>query len=700
MLARPVPRCNCILLATVGFLLLSLASGCNSKEAALDIPVFIISIDTLRADRLPAYGYTKGSTPAIDRLRADSILFEQAYSHVPLTLPSHASIFTGLLPPDHGVRNNVGYHLSGDLPTLPQLLRNHGYATGAAVSSWVLRNDTGISSGFDFYDDEMDSARQAGRRSEERDGERSRQALVDWLSRNTTRPLFGFLHLFEPHAPYEPPPPFDAAADRYDGEISYVDSIVGRFLDDLRVHGLYEPALIIFLSDHGEGLGDHGEDEHGVFLYRESIQVPLLVKLPRQERAGESVRNPVGLIDILPTVLAVTGIADSSGLPGATLTGQDVTGRTIYAETYFPRLHLGWSELFAMIDNEFHYIDAPRAELYAISDPQQQTDVRDQNRRALSRLRELLAAIDRKFAPPASVDPEDQKRLAALGYVGASKAVEGILPDPKDHIESIRQLKTALASFQNQAYEETLHSTKRLLDENPQMVDAWMLQAAAQRQLGRREESLATLRSGLQRFPKHPDLLLTTAEVLLELRQFDEAETSAEAALGGDATAAREMLARVAIARGDLDSAERHLAEVDLSLNPRTSTLLLLADIRKRQRRFREELALIDLAIGQVQRRRMDPIERLHYERGIVLLELRQPREAAAEFGEEIRLFPQNIEAWGMLAVSLGIDGKSSEAREILREAVRLNPDPATREMAAGTLRILEDVVPSGRSRD
>ncbi|HVT43599.1 MAG TPA: sulfatase-like hydrolase/transferase [Thermoanaerobaculia bacterium] len=684
------PRGDRALLAALGVLLLTAA--CSDREApASDVPVFIISIDTLRADRLPAYGYTQGSTPAIDRLRADSILYEQAYSHVPLTLPSHASLFTGLLPPDHGVRDNIGYLLSGEVSTLPGMLRSRGYVTGAAVSTWVLRRETGIASGFDFYDDETDPARQMGRRAEERDGERSRLAFAEWLGRQTTRRLFGFLHLFEPHAPYEPPPPFDAAAHRYDGEVSYADSIVGRFLDDLRGRGLYDPALIILLSDHGEGLGDHGEDEHGVFLYRESIQVPLLIKLPRNERAGETVRHPVGLIDIVPTVLAVTAAGDPATFSGAVLTRPDFTaGRAIYGETYFPPLHLGWSELFAMIDANFHYIDAPRPELYAISDTRQQHNVLEQHRRAVFALRERLAAIDRKFTPPSDVDPEDQKRLAALGYLGSTRASEGPLPDPKDHIESIRMLKTALESFQNAAYEDALRRAKELLEKNPMMVDGWILQAGAERRLGRRDDALSTIRNGLQRFPTHPDLQLAAAEVLLELKRFDDAAAHAELAIKEDAAAAREMLARIAIARDDLASAERHLTEIDGRSNPRPSTLLLLADVRKRQRRFQEELALIDRAIEEVRRRRIDAIERLHYERGIALLELRQPHSAAAAFREEIRLFPNNIEAWGMLAVALGIEGKSNEARETLREAVRVNPGAAARTMAADTLRVLE----------
>ena len=285
-------------------------------------PVVIISVDTLRADHLPAYGYRGVETPNLDALRKDAVLFENAYSHVPLTLPSHTSLFTGLLPPQHGVRDNLGYALSTGPATLAGYLKSRGYATGAAVSSIVLSHVTGVGRGFDFYEDTVEPDRISQTLSRvQRHGNETAALLSDWIGPHADQPFLAFLHLFEPHTPYEPPEPFASRYKLpYDGEIARADEIVGGFLKYLKDQDVYDRALIVFLSDHGEGLNDHGEDEHGVLLYREAIHVPLMVKFPRSRRAGESVSAPVALTDVFPTVAEVTGAPVPAGLAGHSLT--------------------------------------------------------------------------------------------------------------------------------------------------------------------------------------------------------------------------------------------------------------------------------------------------------------------------------------------------------------------------------------------
>lgn len=262
-----------------------LASACSPPVVTRLPSVVIISVDTLRADHLPAYGYKGVATPALDSLRRDAMLFENAYSHVPLTLPSHASLLTGLLPYQNGVRDNLGFRLDHSHPTLATLLKARGYATGAAVSSFALRREGGLAAGFDLYDDQF-----AQGSADERPGSETSAKLEAWSDSVAVRgkPLFLFLHIYEPHTPYSPPEPFRTqyASRPYDGEIAAADAAVGGFLDYLRRHSLYESSLIVFLSDHGEGLNDHGEEEHGVFLYREAIHVPMMVKLPGHRDTG------------------------------------------------------------------------------------------------------------------------------------------------------------------------------------------------------------------------------------------------------------------------------------------------------------------------------------------------------------------------------------------------------------------------------
>src|SRR5713226_4300825 len=289
-------------------LLLLLAIGCRPSDRLFSTkgtPIILISIDTLRSDHLPVYGYNKIETPAIDALRSDSILYSRAYSHCPLTLVSHASIFTGLLPADHGIRDNIGYTLNPKTKTLAEILKSKGYATGGAVSAIVLRGETGIKRGFDFWDDDVDidpNFLSMGRA--QRSGDETREVAQKWIGEHKSRPFFFFFHIYEPHTPYDPPEPFKSKyGSTYDGDVAAADAVTGRFLDFLRDQGIYDRAAIILLSDHGEGLGDHGEEEHGILLYREALQVPLMIKLPKSSERGKTVDAPVELIDVFPTIL-------------------------------------------------------------------------------------------------------------------------------------------------------------------------------------------------------------------------------------------------------------------------------------------------------------------------------------------------------------------------------------------------------------
>ena len=276
-------------------------------SAPVSGPIVVISIDTLRADHLPTYGYTKVKTPAIDALAADGTVFERAYSHAPQTLPAHASILSGQLPFETGVRDNVGFTVKAGERLLPQMLRERGFATGGIVSAYVLRKETGIAQGFDFFDGEMPpSSPELSIGQVQRDGGESEKIAEHWLDTVGTSRAFLFLHLYEPHKPYAPPDRFAAYAP-YDGEIAYTDEIVGRLVQYLKSHQLYDRSTIVLLSDHGEGLGDHGEQEHGLFVYDEAIHVPLIVKQESNVGAGRRVSDLVQHVDMV--VQAERGIA-------------------------------------------------------------------------------------------------------------------------------------------------------------------------------------------------------------------------------------------------------------------------------------------------------------------------------------------------------------------------------------------------------
>lgn len=546
-----------------------------------DAPVVVISIDTLRSDRLPVYGYEGVETPAIDRFRADAVLFEEAWSHYPLTLPSHVTLFAGQLPPATGVRDNAGYRLAPGHPTwLPRLLRDAGYATGAAVSSYAIRGSTGMAQGFDHYDDAVDDA-SATAWGPEREGRRTLERAVDWLDGVAAdRPPFLFFHLYEPHLPHLPPEPFRTRfGETYEAEIAAADAVVGELLGELRRRGLYDRALIVLLSDHGEGLEDHLEEGHGIFLYREALQVPLLVKLPGNFRAGAAVTAPAQLIDVAPTILAALGRPVPDGVRGVSLLPAidgEAPDRAVYAETMYPRIHYGWSELASMIEGRFHYIEAPEPELYDLAaDPAERHNVISEERGAYLRLRERLAEIKTPLELPAEEDEETREKLAALGYLGASRSPSGAgpLPDPKVALaRSLEKLEKAYSLFRARDLDAAIPAFRELLAENPLMTDAWRHLGMALHDAGRPEEALGAFERAMELSRGSPQVAVQIGLVLVDLGRLEEARVHAGIAREREPVLTAELEIEIALAEGDLDRA-RALAEVTSgpdSVSPRS----------------------------------------------------------------------------------------------------------------------------------
>lgn len=685
---------------TVLILAVALGTGCQrSAEApasATETPVFIISIDTLRSDRLPAYGYSKGFTPAIDLFRKDAVLFRSAFSNAPLTLPSHASLMTGRLPYRHAVRDNIGYALASEEQTLASILKTNGYATGAAVSSFVLRKDTGIDQGFESYDDLMTESPMESISSWTRNGDVTRQILTSWIEGSANRKLFGFLHLYEPHLPYTPPAPYAAEfADPYDGEIAYTDAIVGRFLDELRAKGLYDRALIILMSDHGEGFGDHGELGHGVFVYRESIQIPLMVKLPNGTRAGQEITTVASITDLMPTILAQLRIEAPKGLDGVDLFSTAAASeRWIYSEAYYQRLHYGWKELISLTGSKHHYIDAPRVEVYDYkTDPGEMTNIAEDQRRLVAARRSEVAAVTaaHPFESPRAANPEDVAKLTALGYLGSGPTDSAsALPDPKDKVEALTLMGRGMAFLQHGEYEKAVEAGQALVKDNPDFLHGWGLISGAYRKMGKRELALEALQEQMKRSAS-PQVALTMASAFAELGRYDEARKHAELALEYAPSFARETLATIAIAEGKLDVAENE-ARKSLEIEPnRVQALVLLSQIRNRQQRFAEELQLLDQTRGIVETYRMPKIRELELKRGEALLRERRVAEAEAAFRAETENFPDNLWAWSNLALAVGGQGRSAEAKVILGRAQEKNPGPRMAGLARQSLRIIEE---------
>ncbi len=653
--------------------------------------IVLISIDTLRSDRLPCYGYETGETPAIDELCREGVVFERAYSHVPLTLPSHASIFTGLLPPDHGVRDNLGYRLEAEgLPNLAGMLREAGYATGAAVSAFVLRSAAGLDAGFDFYDDGAARRAGPGLGGLQRPGSETLAAALGWLE-TAPRPFFLFLHLFEPHAPYEP---------SYDGEVSAADQVVGDLVARLREMDLYDNALVILLSDHGEGLNDHGEQEHGLFLYREALQVPLVVKLPEGRCAGCSAAPPVQLIDVAPTVADVLGLEPSPRWQGTSLLRlvvgengpREAAERGIYSETYHPRLQYGWSELRSLVRGRHHLIYGPDPELYDLDeDAAEERNVLREVPGVSRSLRALLEAREAAFTPPGESDPETRRKLAALGYVGTGSG-NGPRRDPKSQLPTLYEIKEGLKSFDSRDFRAAADAFRRLAEEQPGMVKAWELLGRSLVELGERQAAIGAFEKALALSPGSSGVAVEIAFVLLEIGRLDAARDHAALALEGEPASAHEVLGRVALARKDYGEAEREgraaLAAEEKSLG----ALLLVAEALNRQDRPEEALRHLDRVARELERSPdLDEAPGLHRVRGGALARLGDAAAAEQEYREEIARFPSSTLAYQELAMLYALEGRPGETIATLRGMVESLASPAAYAAAVETLRILGD---------
>jgi len=660
--------------------------------------VVLVSVDTLRADHLPAYGYAGVVTPALDRLRADAILFRNAWSPAPLTLPAHVTMLTGLLPPQHGVRANAGFTYRRDAATsLPGLLKAQGYATGAAISSYVLRADTGLAPLFDFYEDGIDPSAGGAFAEYQRRGDVTTALAREWIDDHRGGPFFFFLHLYEPHVPYDPPEPFKSRyPSAYDGEIASADAIVGGLLDHLRSVGLYDRALVIFTSDHGEGLGQHGEDQHSILLYAEALRVPLFVKLPGRLRAGETVDTPAQLADLLPTVTVLLGLTAPADVAGRSLLDPSAAGdRRIYSETLYPRLALGWSELRSLVDGRWHFIRGVRDELYDLeSDPVESRDLAGTEAAVVARLgAEMERGYALKVPDPEAVPREVAERLAALGYVGGRTGTRAAGPrlDPRAGLPVLRAFQAAsrLAAEGRLAESET--ALRRLLDQSPGFLEARSKLGDVLLEAGRAKEAADVFAAAAASPGASGDVWVALGDARLREGRLDEADAAAARAMTDSATRAHELRARIALRRGDLAAAEREALAARERARPLPSSLVLAAEIRARSGDLPGALTRLEEAERVARAMRLDGVPGLEFQRADALARMNRIPEAEAAYRREITRYPRHLQAWANLGVLLFLQGRAGDLDRLMDEMAAANPGPAARDVAAKTFETLGD---------
>jgi arylsulfatase A-like enzyme len=553
--------------------------------------VLVLTLDTTRADHLGCYGNKTAATPAIDALAASGARFEQALSPAPLTFPSHASIFTGRVPRRHGVRDNALFRLRADVPVLAESFRKAGYATAAFVGAAVLDGSLGLDRGFDVYDDTLAAASQG--EEPERRGDRTTDAALAFLAK-AKAPFFVWVHLYDPHAPYAPPEPYATkfAARPYDGEIAFVDAQVGRLVAEARARA---PGLLVTLAgDHGESLGEHGEDTHGIFLYQATQRVPLVVA-GAGVAAGRVVRETVGLVDLAPTIAEMAGVPPPAGADGVSL-APSLRGRAlppardVELESFFPLFSYGWAPLRALVRGALKFVDAPRSELYDLSkDPAEAKDMRRTRRNDASVLARALDARTSGDAPvPDAMDPalaEHAQRIASLGYVGGSAASEGAEAiDPKDGIVWIADLARGRSALAAKRPADGIAPLSRLVARNPTNLPALMTLAACFEGSGKIDEAIGVHRRALALYPASGVTWKNLGGALAVKGDKTGAAAAFEKALAldpADSDALHE-LSRLAFERKDYAAAERYLAR-ELAARPAAATARALGDLRSQK---------------------------------------------------------------------------------------------------------------------
>ena len=656
-----------------------------------DFNVVLITLDTTRADRLGCYGCKDIATPTIDRLAARGVRFDRCYAQTPMTLPSHTTLMTGTLPLYHGVRDNGGFLVPQRLTTMAELFKGKGYETGAFIAAYVLDSKWGLNKGFDTYYDNFDlnKFRRVSLDTVQRPANEVLDAALPWLEARKGKRFFSWIHLYDPHSPYEPPAPYDRmyAAQPYLGEIAFADSEIARLWRFLETSGLLDRTLIVFAGDHGESLGEHEEKTHGFFVYQAALHVPLIITTPFSKLQGRVSSEVVGLVDVLPTVCEMAGLAVPAEVQGKSLVAAFDRRRPggadlVYSETYYPRFHFGWSDLKCVQDGRHKLILAPVPELYDIvGDPGETKNLVYERKKVYEDMSAAAEAFIRRAQRNAyemdasKVDAETREKLAALGYVGAftdpAKLRGKVLANPREKIgvfnqlsearelgmngkpeEAIRMIRAIIASdpditdayftigslyVQEEKYGEAIDSFKQVLDRKPDETFAAINIARAYEKMGRFGEAGSFIRDYLAKGFEEPELTYLAGRMAFLLKKYDEALPYLEKCLSTrtEPAGTHDILAAIDIVRNDLAGAEENL-RLALEANPRLANA--------------------------------------HYKLGWIAEKQGRPGDAEAEYLKELAITPKHVKALYNLARIYQASGRPEKEREALEKCLEADP--------------------------
>ncbi|MGD8374578.1 MAG: sulfatase-like hydrolase/transferase [Acidobacteriota bacterium] len=643
--------------ATLALIVLLSLPGCggpagDAPDGGAPRNVLIVTLDTVRQDHLSVYG-GPAAVPSLERLAAEGARFDSAFTTTPLTLPSHASLFTGLGPIAHGVHNNGSFRLTDAARTLAEVLAEQGFRTAAVIGAQVLDSRYGLDQGFELYDDLLPPEEQVQTLFVERPASQVVDAGIAWLQERQDERWFLWLHLFDPHWEYAPPEPFRSRYPDapYDGEIAYADHELGRVLELLRSRGTLDRTLVVVTSDHGESLGEHGESTHGLFLYDAVMHVPLILRVPGM--GARTISDLVRIVDIFPTVLDLLGLPPVEPMAGRSLVpllqGEPDPGRVALMESWLPRLNYGWSDLAAVRDADWKYIRAPRPELYdERTDPGEIRDLAasgpaDQYRALLDSLEQ--ASRERGEADTAarqSPDPAERRALESLGYVsvGSAPGAPGDLPDPKDRVTEMEAIQHVIGLVATGRHEEAVPLLQELVARNP---DSGFLRGHlgnALRQTGRTREAIEELLRATRLEPGDHGLWTDLGNAYLDLGETEEA---------------RRTFRKVLEVNPEVATAYHNLAQIDHMEGNRQAAIE-----------------------GYEQALRLDPnLLRSLQNLGVLYQEEGRYGEAVSLFLRLCTLDPSNERAFYSAAYLLQAGGRLEESLVVLDEAQTVHPDSA-----------------------
>lgn len=659
--------------------------------------VILITLDTTRADHLACHGYPDIKTPNLDSLAQKGILFEQAAASSSETLPSHCSIMTGMYPTYHGVRINGNNALSEEQTTIAEVLSAQGYQTGAFIGAFVLDGRWGLKQGFQHYDDPfgLEKRRHVNLGAMQRPGNQVMDAALAWLDGQRASPFFAWIHLYDPHAPYEPPEPYCSVygprgkAGLYDGEIAFMDEQIGRCVSWLEKNGLGKNTIMVLIGDHGEGLGSHGEETHGYFIYEYAVHIPFIVVMPFENMRGLRISSQVSVVDVFPTVLEMTKIEAPSKTHGESLLPlvfgpQKQEENHAYAESMSSNVLYGWSPLYSLRTVHYKYIDAPRGELYDLArDADEQINLYQQSsevaRRMKADLDRLMAETSRGAPLPqaADLDKDTVERLAALGYIGAPVSARkalgtaGPLADPKDKLALYSAINNVTEMVMKNQYAEAAAKLESTLREEPTIIQARWLLSICYVETGRREEAKTQLELVLEEDPENTQALISMANILVEENKEEDAIAVCLRTLAVD-----ERNSQASKIIGEIYLGKLKYAEA-------LPYLEKAVDIQPETTRSRINLAICLVELKQYDRAepllkkiiQESPMMRLaNFNLGLVYEGQGKLEQARAAYGQEIANYPEESDARFNLSRVLFKLGDRGGSLEQMREVIKINP--------------------------